>query len=54
MKTCPRCLKETLPDREILNALSRRGPYYVCPNCGTEEALEDFYRSEKLKAKAKK
>lgn len=36
MSICPRCLK----NKERLGALSRFGNYYVCDQCGNEEALE--------------
>jgi predicted RNA-binding Zn-ribbon protein involved in translation (DUF1610 family) len=44
--TCPRCGEETLRlDRPAMNALSRTdNETYVCSDCGTSEALEDFAR----------
>lgn len=42
MKECPRCLHYTLTENEVMNALSRRNnKTYICPNCGTEEAMID-------------
>lgn len=43
---CPRCGENTLRvDRPALNALSRSdNETYVCSQCGTVEALEDFVR----------
>ncbi|MCW2763829.1 MAG: hypothetical protein JWR85_4030 [Marmoricola sp.] len=43
---CPRCGEKTLRlDRPALNALSRTdNQTYVCSDCGTNEALEDFAR----------
>lgn len=42
--TCPKCGRATLRlDRPALNALSRTdNETYVCSDCGTREALEDF------------
>mgnify|MGYP003626934871 CR=1 FL=1 len=46
---CPRCDCTTLHSRQVLNALSRttRGmydpPVYVCSDCGTDEALEEYF-----------
>jgi predicted RNA-binding Zn-ribbon protein involved in translation (DUF1610 family) len=44
--TCPRCGEKTLRvDRPAMNALSRTdNKTYVCSDCGTNEALEDFIR----------
>lgn len=41
MKTCPRCGRETMRNREIENALSRRCNKYICSKCGMEESMED-------------
>lgn len=42
--TCPRCGRDTLrTDRPALNALSRTdNETYVCSECGTDEALDNF------------
>lgn len=39
---CPRCGQWTMNSDPIRNALSRRAQIYICDQCGTEEALEDF------------
>lgn len=41
---CPRCGKMKLKKEIDENALSRRADIYVCSSCGTEEALEDYWR----------
>lgn len=46
-KICPRCKEKKLHPNEVMNALSRKdNKTYVCSDCGTEEALEDFYKSQ--------
>lgn len=40
--TCPRCGK-TMHGKATTNALSRYYNVYICSDCGTEEALMDFY-----------
>ena len=46
---CPRCDRTPLQYEQVLNALSRttRGlydpPVYVCSDCGTDEALEEYF-----------
>lgn len=53
-KECPRCHKDTLNTKEVLNALSRRdNDTYICSACGTEEAMLDaglatYLEDEKL------
>lgn len=39
---CPRCGKLTMRDNLILNAKSRHLDIYVCPDCGSDEALRDY------------
>ena len=40
---CPRCKKNRLNPRMVMNALSRRdNETFICSLCGTEEAMEDF------------
>lgn len=42
---CPACwqgIPSTERQGEYPGALSRRGDYYVCSDCGTREALEDY------------
>lgn len=39
MKVCPRCGRETMREPDVLNALSRYEDYYICSDCGTEEAI---------------
>jgi hypothetical protein len=47
-KLCPRCESNYLDPEEALNALSRRdNKTYICSDCGTEEALEDYFGTEK-------
>lgn len=50
MKPCPACKTNTLREPEVHNALSRRGDYYVCSDCGTREALEDYARAMAMEA----
>lgn len=42
MLPCPRCGHVSMRAELGHNALSRRTDLYVCPNCGTEESLEDY------------
>lgn len=39
-ETCPRC-GQALETERNKKALSRRGNFYVCSSCGTQEAIED-------------
>jgi len=49
VERCPRCGERTLKEPIKTNALSRttRGyfdePVWVCSDCGTDEALEDYF-----------
>lgn len=44
---CPRCILIDLYEPIASNALSRRdNKTYICPECGTEEAIVDMGRSE--------
>lgn len=43
---CPRCGRE-MKDDMIANSLSRHRDIYICNDCGTEEAMNDFYKSSK-------
>ena len=44
---CPRCKKRDMENEEVRNALSRRdNKTYICSDCGTEEAMFDFTRSQ--------
>lgn len=40
---CPRCGCDKMHDNLHLNALSRRADVYVCSDCGTAEAMCDFF-----------
>ena len=40
---CPRCGGWAMDPKLIRNALSRREKIYICSDCGTAEALEDFF-----------
>ena len=43
MKKCPRCGEDSMDDREVMNALSRRDNHtYICSPCGTQEAFVDM------------
>lgn len=48
--SCPLC---GLPMKDVIerNALSRHGLGYICPDCGTKEAFEDYYKAEKERLK---
>ena len=39
---CPRCGKNSMNINMYQNALSRRANIYICSDCGTSEALEEF------------
>ncbi len=40
---CPRCKKNQLHPRMVMNALSRDGTEtFICAPCGADEAMEDF------------
>lgn len=39
---CPRCGKNKMNINVHRNALSRRANIYICSDCGTDEALEEF------------
>ena len=39
---CPRCGRWVMNSDPARNALSRRAEIYICDQCGTEEAMEDF------------
>ena len=46
---CPRCGKEEeLCCSEEFGAISRRADVYVCSECGSEEAMEDYCHLKKL------
>lgn len=47
MLPCPRCGHVKMEKDLYHNALSRRADIYICPACGTEEALEDFCKKRK-------
>lgn len=40
---CPRCGYDKMQDNLYLNALSRKADVYVCSDCGTDEAMHDFF-----------
>lgn len=40
-RVCPRC-GEKMNDVLVRNSLSRHCNAYICPDCGTDEALRDF------------
>lgn len=39
---CPRCGRNTMNSKLVMNALSRYADVYVCDECGTDEALRDY------------
>ena len=41
---CPRCGRTKMKRALHHNALSRRADIYICDDCGTEEALNDFFQ----------
>ncbi len=45
---CPRCGLDNMDKNPVRNALSRRADCYICDQCGTEEALMDFYKKPPL------
>lgn len=44
---CPRCGHE-MPENVNDAALSRRIMVYICPNCGSDEAMRDITKKEPL------
>lgn len=44
---CPRCGHSSMRHENEENALSRHANVYICPECGTQEALLDM-RNEQL------
>lgn len=40
---CPRCGRNTMDTNLYRNALSRRADVYICSECGTAEAMADFF-----------
>ena len=44
---CPRCGHNSMRHENEENALSRHANVYICPECGTQEALLDM-RNEQL------
>ena len=43
MNKCPRCGEDSMDDRQVMNALSRRDNHtYFCSPCGTKEAFVDM------------
>ena len=44
---CPRC-GGPMRDKLFLNARSRRAEIFVCPDCGTQEALESLHGATKM------
>lgn len=47
MKICPRCLRHTLDDVLVRNALSRAdNQTYICNDCGQNEAMIDYYKQQ--------
>ena len=47
--SCPRCGRQAMREPIHTNALSRYADCYICPDCGTDEALRD-YRGNPLPA----
>lgn len=46
---CPRCKVRTLNPDMVMNSLSRyHKDTYICPQCGQEEAMDDFYGKKPL------
>ena len=49
---CPRCGRELMhyssSQPRTFGSLSRRADIYICDECGTDEAYEDYYGYEKL------
>ena len=48
---CPRCGMWKMREAICSNALSRRANIYICPECGTDEALEDYPKAGRSKRK---
>jgi predicted RNA-binding Zn-ribbon protein involved in translation (DUF1610 family) len=45
---CPRCKNNELHPVKVMNALSRAdNKTYICDECGTDEAMEDFFHQER-------
>jgi hypothetical protein len=45
---CPICKKNYLNPRMVMNSLSRRdNKTYICDECGTKEAMDDFFGTGK-------
>lgn len=42
---CPRCGMDSMRERLLTNALSRHAECYICPACGTDEAMHDYMRA---------
>lgn len=40
---CPRCGRNTMKPNLYMNALSRRAEIYICSDCGSAEALADYF-----------
>lgn len=40
---CPRCGQDTMDENLVMNALSRRFDVYICSQCGTDEAMNDYF-----------
>lgn len=40
---CPRCGNNNMNPVKEMNALSRYVDIYICSDCGTDEALRDFF-----------
>jgi hypothetical protein len=43
-KICPRCKENILDPNEVMNSLSRRANVYICNECGSAEAIEDWMK----------
>jgi hypothetical protein len=43
LELCPRCKINYLDPEEAMNALSRRADVYICSECGSAEAIEDWF-----------
>lgn len=44
---CPRCGRHSMRAKNVENSLSRYAEISICPQCGTEEAMDDFYNVER-------
>lgn len=40
---CPRCGRNTMDSNLYRNALSRRADVYICSDCGSAEAMADYF-----------